>query len=272
MILPLVANEPIVINEINYHSSDSFNPEDWIELYNVSDEIVDISGWEFRDNDDTHIFQIPHNSYLNSGEYLVLCKNMELFSNLFQDVENYIGDLGFGLSGAGELIRLYDSDGEIIDSLHYNDTYPWPVEPDGTGPTLELSNPYSDNSHAENWGVSDGNGTPGMPNSNLLSLENERIIQPSIQLLPSFPNPFNPVTTIQFSIPLHQNNNNKSVFNLSLEIYNISGEFIATLTSGNFTPGFYSVEWYAGNFPSGIYFASLNTGDFSLTEKLILLK
>ena len=98
----------IVINEINYHSSDNFDPEDWVELYNNSDSDMDISGWQFKDENDSHTFVIPINTIIPANDYLVLCKNSEDFSQLFPNVTNYIGDFNFGLSGGGELIRLYN--------------------------------------------------------------------------------------------------------------------------------------------------------------------
>ena len=42
----------LVINEINYNSSDDFNPEDWVELYNPTDNTINISNWKFKDEND----------------------------------------------------------------------------------------------------------------------------------------------------------------------------------------------------------------------------
>ena len=53
----------VVINEINYNSSDEYNAEDWIEIYNNSESIIDISNWIIKDNDD-HIFEISPNMTL----------------------------------------------------------------------------------------------------------------------------------------------------------------------------------------------------------------
>ncbi|MAV69228.1 MAG: hypothetical protein CMG04_00235 [Candidatus Marinimicrobia bacterium] len=61
----------IVINEINYNSSESFDPDDWIEIYNKSDSTIDISSWLVKDSDDEHIFTIPSNTYLAANQYLV---------------------------------------------------------------------------------------------------------------------------------------------------------------------------------------------------------
>ena len=128
----------IVINEINYNSSLSFNTEDWIELYNNSEQSVDLSNWIFKDSDDSHVFIIPQGITLNPSDYIVLCIDTSLFKPLFPIAQNSIGNVGFGLSGSGELIRLYDSQMNMIDSLIYDDAFPWPTAPDGNGPTLSF--------------------------------------------------------------------------------------------------------------------------------------
>ena len=154
----------IVINEINYNSASSFDTEDWVELYNNNGSPVDISGWIFKDSDDGHIFTIPQGTILNTNAYLVLCIDTTLFKPLFPDVNNFIGNVGFGLSGSGELVRLYDDQMTLIDSLTYNDNTPSPTEADGNGASLSLKNPNLDNSVAENWVASRGHGTPGKIN------------------------------------------------------------------------------------------------------------
>ncbi|MBT4174011.1 MAG: hypothetical protein HN967_11810 [Candidatus Marinimicrobia bacterium] len=156
----------IVINEINYNSSDDINPDDWVEIYNPLDTDVDISQWVFKDENDDHIFTFADDLSLGSHEYLVLCENSTSFMQFFPEVENYIGDFGFGLSGGGELIRLFDSDGILIDTVTYDNDPPWPPEPDGFGPTLELNNPIAENSDVSNWFASEANGTAGEVNSN----------------------------------------------------------------------------------------------------------
>jgi hypothetical protein len=88
-----------------------------------------------------------------------------LFTNAFPNVSNYIGDFEFGLAGGGELLRLYNETGDLIDNVDYNDNDPWPEAADGDGPTLELIDAMSDNSFAENWAPSNGFGTPGSINS-----------------------------------------------------------------------------------------------------------
>ncbi|MBE0638028.1 MAG: lamin tail domain-containing protein, partial [Bacteroidales bacterium] len=155
----------IVFNEINYKSSSEFDTGDWIELYNPDSIPANISGWEFKDEDDNHVFNIPYGTVIQPGGYLVLCNNSQLFEQKHPDLDCFIGDFEFGLSTNGELLRLFNNTGELIDQVNYGAELPWPEEPNGQGPTLELKNPFLDNSLPESWCASSSYGTPGEVNS-----------------------------------------------------------------------------------------------------------
>ena len=98
LLLSSLGHSQIIINEINYNSSDDFNPDDWIELYNPTENSVDLSNWtvidENQDNDNTP-FVIPQNTTLDANGYLVITKDSSLFTTLFPNVTNFIGDIGF---------------------------------------------------------------------------------------------------------------------------------------------------------------------------------
>ena len=151
----------------NYSQENEYvNPGDWVELHNSTNESIAIGLWEFKDGKDTHVFIIPENQVLESGAYLVLCKDSLAFNDNFPNVSNFIGEFDFGLNGGGELVRLFDAEELPVDEVNYNDSSPWPLEPDGNGPTLELIHPFLDNDLGVNWGASDNNGgTPGVVNS-----------------------------------------------------------------------------------------------------------
>ena len=155
----------VVINEINYNSSDGFDPEDWVEIYNSSSNTIDMGSWLLKDENDDHIFTIPSNTLLIPDQYLVFCNDTISFKALFPDVNQYFGDLGFGLGGGSDFVKLFDSSELLVDAVEYDDTAPWPTESDGNGPTLELINPSLDKALRENWAASDGYGTPGAVNS-----------------------------------------------------------------------------------------------------------
>jgi len=84
------------------------------------------------------------------------------------------------------------------------------------------------------------------------------------ELLTAFPNPFNPVTTISYGLPLESN--------ITLNIYDVEGRKITTLTEGIRTAGTHSVEWNAEGYPSGVYFVKLDADKFTQTQKLMLVK
>jgi hypothetical protein len=260
-------SEPqIVINEINYNSSPSFNPEDWIEFYNNSDSSVNMSGWVFMDEDTTHIYTFPAGTIINGRQFIVLCRDTALFKSLFSYPETVYGDMGFGLSGGGELVRLYDNTMYLIDSLTYGDRAPWPPEPDGNGPTLSLKNPDLDNSDPANWGASLGYGTPGAVNDNLTDVNDPGIqdLPAEFSLYQNYPNPFNPMTTINYEI--------SEAGHVDLRIYSIIGEEVAVLINEEKYPGRYSINFNASTLASAVYFYKLQSGGKTLVKRMILLK
>jgi hypothetical protein len=155
----------VVINEINYNSLDSFDPDDWVEIYNSSNETIDLGSWLLKDDKDDHIFTIPLNTLLLPNQYLIFCTDTIKFTALFPDVNPYYGDLGFGLGGGGDIVRLFDYNGLLVDIVEYDDIAPWDTLADGSGATLELNHPSLDNTLGENWSASQGHGTPGAVNS-----------------------------------------------------------------------------------------------------------
>lgn len=257
----------VVINEINYRSADDFNPEDWVEFYNNSDQNIDMSGWYFSDSDDSHKFIFPENTILNSNAYIVLTNDNSLFTDLFPQVTNKIGDMDFGLSGDGELVRLFNSSGEIIDQLTYNDKAPWPLNADGLGSTLSLTNPGFDNSDGANWAASSGYGTPGEANSDVsVSNEDEFIndLPTAISLEQNYPNPFNPITTIKYTLD--------KPGRVSIIVYDITGRVVSKLVDENKSSGEYSVSWDATSFSSGVYFYKLEALGETISKSLTLIK
>ncbi len=253
----------IVINEINYNSSSSFDTDDWVELYNSSLDSINISGWIFKDEDDTHSFIFPNNTFIQPKDYLVICKDTLLVKNHFQGVTNIIGNMSFGLSSSGELVRLYDSGLNIIDSLTFDDKLPWPEGPDGNGASLSLINPDLDNALAASWKASLNNGTPGAINDIFTELKETNTIV-SYSLSQNYPNPFNPSTKIQFSIP-------SNAF-VKIEVFNILGERVEVLCNEYLNKGFYVKEFDGSTFSSGVYIYRLSAGNFIQVKKMTLIK
>jgi len=90
-----------------------------------------------------------------------------------------------------------------------------------------------------------------------------------IDLHQNFPNPFNPTTTIKYSIPA---NDIDIIHNVVLKVYDVLGNEISTLADEPKTAGNYEVEFDASNLSSGIYFYSINYGNTIVSQKMILMK
>lgn len=153
----------IVINEINYNSTNQFDPGDWVELFNPNQEVVDLAGWLLKDNALDRDFKFPAGTRIEPNDFLIVCQKKRDFHALFPMVKNYAGDLDFGLSSQGDEVRLYNPLQILIDSVKYHSSHPWPIEANGTGATLELLNSNLDNTIARNWQASAGFGSPGKP-------------------------------------------------------------------------------------------------------------
>ena len=101
--------------------------------------------------------------------------------------------------------------------------------------------------------------------STVLGNDNEAPISPEVfALYPNYPNPFNPVTNINFSLPEHQK--------VNLGIYSVTGRLVESLLNEDRVSGFHTVQWNAGRHASGVYFYRLDAGVNSKTQKMILLK
>jgi len=84
------------------------------------------------------------------------------------------------------------------------------------------------------------------------------------ELRQNYPNPFNPSTQIAFDLP-------RQGF-VTLKVYDLLGQEVATLVKENLSPGTYTSTFTADGIPSGVYVARLATGSFSATKKMLLVK
>ncbi len=92
------------------------------------------------------------------------------------------------------------------------------------------------------------------------------------ELFQNYPNPFNPITNITFSIPLSRGVSATGGRGVLLKIYDVLGKEITVLVNENLKPGTYEIDWNAENIPSGVYFYSLITNEFTQTKKMVVLK
>ncbi len=103
-----------------------------------------------------------------------------------------------------------------------------------------------------------------MLNNGTLAVQEGGALPEAYALDQNYPNPFNPSTTISFSLP--------RASDVSLKVFNLLGQEVATLVNGNQAAGPHEVTFNAAGLSSGVYFYKLVTGDFTQVKKMSLVK
>ena len=253
---PSLASEKLIINEFMASNSITISDsagdfDDWIELYNPTNTDVTLSGMYLTDKPDNLTkWRFPGDSLkIKAGEYLIIWCD--------EDQEQGSFHTNFKLSADGEFIALTQSDGvTIADSISFGSQ--------GTDTS------YGRFPDADDTWQFFSNPTPGK--SNLITGINDQESEiHSFELNQNFPNPFNPTTTIKYSIPASLNLSNGGTLT-QLKVYDVLGREKEILVNKQQQPGSYEVKFDADNYPSGVYFYQLQAGNFIQTKKMLLLK
>jgi len=100
--------------------------------------------------------------------------------------------------------------------------------------------------------------------SSITSVLEENLLSDKFELAQNYPNPFNPTTSIRFSLPVQTH--------LKINIYNMLGELVKTISDGLYEAGFYNISFNASDLSSGTYIYRLESNGFVQSKKMILLK
>lgn len=242
----------IVLNEILSKNvagavDEAGDHEDWLELYNKSNNQIDLSGkYLTSDKDRINLWKIPQGITIAPKGYLLVWCDKEPLEGILHS--------NFKLSASGESVYFIESDSvTILDSLQFPalgaDTS-YGRSPDGS-PILGKLFP-----------------TPNLTNSNILSVESNNINAKGYNL-DAYPNPFNPSINISYNLPAK----NK----VNIIIYDALGREVYNIDYGTQNSGSHSMIWNGKNnnnliLPSGVYFCRVKTGEKNLMKKLVLIK
>jgi len=232
-----------IINEINYKSAAETDAGDWIELHNPSSVDLDLSGWYIQDENDENIYQLP-NINLEPNQFAIIVADADKFESIYPNID-FIGEIDFGFS-SDDQVRLFDSNGFIIDSVDYNNMAPWPTSANGEGYTLELINPSLDNNLAENYNTINTHGSPGRSNVLDTSVDDKYLLH-SLRV---FPNPTSDILNVNFTL--------SSSEIVDLELINMDGRIVQTLQS---------IECHSGKNKLSVDVKDLITGAYNLIIK-----
>ena len=259
----------IVINEINYNSSQSKDTKDWVELYNAGISTVNLKNWVLSDGGPETGFVFPSDYAFSPGMYLVVCREAAAFRQFCPEVANVTGDLGFGLSSSGDDINLYDPEGNLVDFVSFSPDAPWPSGANGTGASIELTDPFADNNSGVNWKSGANGGTPGSRNFNWVNSDTSGVSDTKSSSISCYPNPFSDYTTMRLGI--------NATGKYRIDIFNIQGKLINTIADQTLEAGEYYIDWHGTSaknapLPSGIYMVRLSGNHQYINTKVIILK
>ncbi len=161
----------LVINEIMYNPPASFGEDqyfEFIECFNNDDEPISLNDYSITGDIQ---FSFPMDIVLQPGEYLVVAADPDSVA-LHYGLNNVLGPWTGELSNSGGIISIQSAFLQEVDRVAYDVVAPWPEEPNGTGPSMELLAPALDNNIPESWNASFvTGGTPGAINSLITEIE-----------------------------------------------------------------------------------------------------
>ncbi|RPI05648.1 MAG: T9SS C-terminal target domain-containing protein [Ignavibacteriae bacterium] len=259
-------NEGLKITELHYHPLGEAGVDEkefeFIELKNFGATPIDLGGMTFTQG---ITYTFPSGASIKSGGHLVLASNDSAFEARYH--ASPFGRYSGQLSNAGETLVLQTAAGDTVFTLTYSDQYPWPNSPDGSGYSL-IRNPETmalDQNNPDSWCASQRlHGNPGFDDAVTVVDAGELEAPRKYMLHQNFPNPFNPSTTITFTIP------EKSF--VTLKIYDLLGREVSSVISEELAQGNYTRRWDGRGVASGIYFYRMHAGNFIETKKMMFIK
>jgi hypothetical protein len=148
------AMELSAYNELTHALPFRDSPESWIEIFNRSSNVVDLTGWRLDEGID---YRFAAGETLAPGGFLIVAKDVGFMLSLYAGL-NVVGPFTNRLSHDSDYIVLKDPNNNLADEVRYFSGGRWHEYADGGGSSLELRDAWADNSVAEAWAPSDERG------------------------------------------------------------------------------------------------------------------
>jgi len=159
------------------------------------------------------------------------------------------------------IMNMIDSTIAVIDEAQIRNFQRWPILDQYVWPNAYVGGSYENEiDYLTNWITA----RLDWMDEQAMSADDDHQLIKSYSLDPAYPNPFNPTTTIEFSIP-------RTEF-VTVKVYNLVGHEITTLINDELFTGNYSIKWDGSHQPSGLYFVQIESGSFYKTRKMVLIK
>ena len=253
--IPIIVNEFMASND-SCCADEYGEYDDWIELFNAGTSPVDIGGMYITDDlNNPTTWQIPatapDTTTIPPGGFLVLWADKQ--------PEQGILHVKIKLSSGGEQIGLFAPDGTTpVDTLTFG-----PQATDTSyGRILDGQNSWVFFSQPTIGATNAGGQVVAITPNPVGSIQ-------KFELLPNYPNPFNPSTTISYRVPHNAH--------VTITIFNVLGQKVRTLVNQVQAAGEYTVQWdgkddLGRNMSSGLYLYTLKAGKFHSIRKMLLVR
>lgn len=161
----------LVISEVHYHPADPHPDAEFIEIWNPTSSVIDLTGVSLAN---AVTFNFASGTHLPANGRTVVVRDLPAFTNLFgaAAASGVAGTFTGALANGGERLDLLGPDGndpdslpDLIDTVTWDDAGPWPAEADGTGPSLVRIRPALSPANPWSWRISAGPATPGASDS-----------------------------------------------------------------------------------------------------------
>jgi hypothetical protein len=255
----------VTISEVHYKNGTNENSTDWVEIYNGGDTKVNLKGWYLTDKDSLNKFIFNDLSSLEANSRIVVARNTATFSSKYPDVSNYMGPLGFKLGSPVDAVKLYDNSKTLVAEVYYSDIYPWPLDGDESGKTLELKNPTGNLSDPTSWFAGCIGGSPGLAYSPCPTIVGTEPLALYKSSLSAYPLPANDYINLDITLE----NSSK---NCILKIYNIFGSEVKSIKYGYIDAGTYSTTINLSDIPAGLLILDLQSEHSKQSIKIVHLE
>ncbi|MFV1884104.1 MAG: lamin tail domain-containing protein [Balneola sp.] len=277
---PVSTTPDIMISEVYYDPAGNESNEEWIEFYNTTGQQINLSGWTLTDNNGSGaVFTFSSSHTINGNSFLTMANHRRSFRRLYgKNADAYVSLPA--LNNGGEALILKDASGNEIDAVGWEGgasaglPVGWgstslPVASEGF--TIYRSDLSVDTDTYADWVTSTNTGTPTTQSDGTFfakvlpgDLETEEESLPEVITLANYPNPFNPTTNVQYTLPEAQR--------VYIAVYNMIGQEVAVLVDGFAEAGTHAVSFDASDLSSGMYIYQIRTSSLVITQKMTLIK